>query len=53
MDQRNFAFLCYGMICAWLVLFLYVLMLLRRTKKLRDQLIRTEQQTKAETASRL
>jgi CcmD family protein len=44
MDQRNFTFLVYGLACAWLVLFAYVLLLLQRTRKLRDQLGRAERQ---------
>lgn len=42
MDQRNFTFMFYGFTCAWLVLFVYVLMLVQRTSRLRDRLARAE-----------
>lgn len=34
MDQRNFLFLCYGLVTAWAVLMIYVVMLVRREKKI-------------------
>jgi CcmD family protein len=42
MDQRNFTFLFYGFAGAWLVLFVYVLILVQRTRKLRDRLNNAE-----------
>jgi CcmD family protein len=36
--QRNFTFLCYGLIVAWLILVVYVLMLVGREKKLKREI---------------
>jgi CcmD family protein len=48
MEQRNFTFLVYGLACAWLILFVYVILLVQRTRKLRDQLARAERQREIE-----
>ena len=44
MEQRNFTFLVYGLACAWLILFVYVMLLVQRTRKLREELQRAEHQ---------
>ncbi len=36
--QRNFQFLCYGLIVAWLILVLYVLMMVSRERKLKREI---------------
>ena len=36
--QRNFAFLCYGLIVAWLILVVYVLMMAGRERKLKREI---------------
>ena len=38
MDIRNFTFMFYGFLAAWLILVVYVLMLVARERKLSDQL---------------
>lgn len=38
MDTRNFAFMFYGFLAAWLILVGYVLLLVARERKLREQL---------------
>jgi CcmD family protein len=38
MDTRNFTFMFYGFLAAWLILVVYVLMLVAREHKLSDQL---------------
>jgi CcmD family protein len=42
MDKRNFEFLFYGFTAAWLIVFAYVLTLLRRSSRLRGELKRLE-----------
>ena len=36
--QRNYAFLSYGLIAAWLILVVYVLMMLGRQRKLKREI---------------
>ena len=36
--QRNYEFLSYGLIAAWLILVVYVLMMLARQKKLKREI---------------
>ena len=36
--QRNFQFLCYGLIVAWFILVVYVLMLVGRERKLQREI---------------
>jgi CcmD family protein len=36
--QRNFAFLCYGLIVAWLILVVYVLLMASRERKLKREI---------------
>jgi hypothetical protein len=36
--QRNFGFLSYGLIVAWLILVVYVLMMVSREKKLKREI---------------
>ncbi len=38
MDTRNFTFMFYGFLAAWLILVVYVLMLVSRERKISDQL---------------
>jgi CcmD family protein len=38
MDTRNFTFMFYGFLAAWLILVVYVLMLVARERKIADQL---------------
>ena len=38
MDPRNFAYLAYGLIAAWMILFGFVLTLIWRDKKLKKDL---------------
>ena len=38
MDTRNFTFMFYGFLAAWLILVGYVLSLVGRERKLRDQI---------------
>lgn len=38
MDVRNFTFMFYGFLAAWLILVVYVLMLVARERKISDQL---------------
>ena len=33
--QRNFTFLCYGLVVAWLILVVYVMMMASRERKLK------------------
>ncbi len=40
MDRRNFQFMFYGFTMAWLIVFVYVLTLVRRGSRLRDELRR-------------
>lgn len=40
MDERNFAYMAYGFIAAWLIVVVYVLTLATREKKLRSELER-------------
>jgi CcmD family protein len=40
MDTRNFAFLCYGLVAAWLILCAYVVTLAARERKLKRELER-------------
>lgn len=39
-DQRNFAYMFYGFAVAWVVVVIYVLTLVSREKKLRDEMRR-------------
>jgi CcmD family protein len=36
--QRNFEFLCYGLLAAWIILAVYVLMLVSRERKLKAEI---------------
>ncbi|MGA2132646.1 MAG: CcmD family protein [Bryobacteraceae bacterium] len=38
MDTRNFTFMFYGFLAAWLILVVYVLSLVSRERKIADQL---------------
>ena len=38
MDQRNFAFLFYGFLAAWLIVLFYVVSLIRRSSRLKKEL---------------
>jgi CcmD family protein len=38
MDTRNFTFMFYGFLAAWLILVAYVLSLVARERKLREQI---------------
>ena len=38
MDPRNFTFLFYGFLAAWLILVVYVLSLVQRERKITEQL---------------
>ena len=38
MDLRNFTFMFYGFLAAWLILVVYVLMLVARERKISEQL---------------
>ncbi|MGC9971012.1 MAG: CcmD family protein [Bryobacteraceae bacterium] len=40
MDTRNFTFLCYGLLAAWLILCAYVVALVARERKLQRELER-------------
>jgi CcmD family protein len=40
MDQRNFVFMFYGFSAAWLLVFVYVLTLLRRGSRIQSELKR-------------
>jgi CcmD family protein len=42
MDHRNFVFMFYGFTAAWLIIFVYVLSLIRRGRRIRDELERYE-----------
>ena len=42
MDSRNFAFMFYGFAAAWLIVLVYVLTLVRRGRRLREELKRYE-----------
>jgi len=38
MDHRNLVFMFYGFTAAWLIIFLYVVSLVRRAGRIRDEL---------------
>lgn len=38
MDQRNFTFLFYGFLAAWLIILFYVVSLVRRSSRLKKEL---------------
>lgn len=40
MDARNFTFLFYGFLAAWLILIVYVVVIAARESKLRDEIER-------------
>ena len=40
MDTRNFTYMFYGFLAAWLILVVYVVSLVARERKLRDELRR-------------
>jgi CcmD family protein len=42
MDRRNFEFMFYGFTAAWLIVFVYVLTLVRRGRRVRSELARVE-----------
>jgi CcmD family protein len=42
MDQRNFQFLCYGLIAAWALVAVYLVVLAGRGSKLRQELDRVK-----------
>jgi CcmD family protein len=41
-DRRNFEFLFYGFTVAWLIVFIYLIALIRRGARIRAQLTRCE-----------
>ena len=43
MDNRNFLYMFYGFLAAWLIVLLYVVMLAMRERKLRRELDRVRQ----------
>lgn len=43
MDNRNFLYMFYGFLAAWLIVLLYVVMLALRERKLRRELDRVRQ----------
>jgi CcmD family protein len=43
MDARNFTFMFYGFLAAWLILLLYVVSLARRSARLRKELENVKQ----------
>ena len=44
MDNRNFTYLCYGLISAWAILTIYVITLVRREQRLTRELRRLQDQ---------
>ena len=38
MDSRNLAFMCYGLLAAWLIVLLYIISLARRGSRLKKEL---------------
>jgi CcmD family protein len=42
MDRRNFEFMFYGFTAAWLIVFIYVVTLVRRGSRIRSELKRYE-----------
>ena len=42
MDERNFAYMAYGFMAAWLIMVVYVLTMARREGKLRGELERVK-----------
>jgi CcmD family protein len=42
MDQRNFDFLFYGFLAAWLIVVIYVLTIVARERRLRGELDRVK-----------
>ena len=42
MDGRNFVFMFYGFTAAWLIIFVYLFTLIKRAKRIRDELGRHE-----------
>ncbi|HME10341.1 MAG TPA: CcmD family protein [Bryobacteraceae bacterium] len=40
--ERNFLYLCYGLIAAWLIIFIYVVSLALRERSLRQELDRVK-----------
>ncbi len=42
MDRRNFEYMFYGFTAAWLVIFIYLLTLVRRANKIRGELLRCD-----------
>lgn len=45
--ERNFVFLCYGLIAAWMVIFIYVVSLALRERNLRQELDRVKKLVEA------
>lgn len=43
-EARNFIYLCYGLIAAWVVLVIYVITLVRREQRLARELHRLQDQ---------
>ena len=43
MDERNFTYMFYGFTVAWLIVLAYVLMLVSRERKLRQEIARLRQ----------
>jgi CcmD family protein len=43
MDQRNFTFLFYGFLAAWLIVLFYVVSLIRRSNRLKKELDEVKQ----------
>ncbi len=52
MDARNFTFLFYGFLAAWLILALYVVALVGRERKLQRELENLKRMLEAKTRER-
>jgi CcmD family protein len=40
MDKRNFAFMFYGFAAAWVIIVVYVITLVSREKRIRNEIVR-------------
>ena len=52
MDTRNFMFMFYGFLAAWGILMIYVLFLVARERKLREELRRVRGMVEKESGGR-
>ncbi len=50
MDERNFTYMFYGFAAAWTILALYVLVLVRREKRIKDQMTHLQRMLEAQRA---